>query len=106
LRQQDGFGRRGASDNPGRRGGKNSLLTEAADEPIDLFDGINAAIDELAREGNGDVLVFLSGEAEIRDAEDAIRAKVSTSSTSGGSTEVLPLYGRLSAADQHKVFRP
>src|SRR5690606_17709333 len=60
----------------------------------------NAAIDELGREGSGDILVFLSGEAEIRDAEDAIRAK------NRPGTEVLPLYGRLSAADQHKVFRP
>ena len=104
LRQQAGFGGRGASDAGARRGGKNSLLTDAGAgegaEPIDLFDGINAAIDELAREGNGDVLVFLSGEAEIRDAEDAIRAK------DRPGAEVLPLYGRLSAADQHKVFRP
>src|SRR5690554_5540939 len=69
-------------------------------EEIDLFDGINAAIDELGREGNGDILVFLSGEAEIRDAEDAIRAK------GRPGTEVLPLYGRLSTADQHRVFRP
>jgi ATP-dependent helicase HrpA len=69
-------------------------------EPTDLFDGINAAIDELSREGRGDILVFLSGEAEIRDAEEAIRARISA------STEVLPLYGRLSAADQHKVFQP
>ncbi|MHA6670320.1 ATP-dependent RNA helicase HrpA [Homoserinimonas sp. A447] len=108
-RQQDGFGGHGAADARGRRGGKNNLLKDAAAadgaESIDLFDGINAALDELAREDNGDVLVFLSGEAEIRDAEDAIRARVSTSSTSGVSTEVLPLYGRLSAADQHKVFR-
>ncbi|HEY9498493.1 MAG TPA: ATP-dependent RNA helicase HrpA, partial [Terrimesophilobacter sp.] len=72
----------------------------AGEEPIDLFDAINAAIDELARESDGDVLVFLSGEAEIRDAEDAIRAK------DRPATEVLPLYGRLSTADQHKVFRP
>ena len=77
----------------------------------DYLQGINDALDELARESDGDVLVFLSGENEIRDAEDAIRGRVSTGSTSkGGSTsvwgatEVLPLYGRLSAADQHKVF--
>src|SRR5690554_5880074 len=74
-------------------------------EETDLFDAINSAIDELGRESNGDILVFLSGEAEIRDAEDAIRARISTSSMSE-ATEVLPLYGRLSAADQHKVFRP
>ena len=66
---------------------------------------INAALDELAREGNGDVLVFLSGESEIRDTEDAIRARISTGSISA-DTEVLPLYGRLSSADQHKVFQP
>lgn len=65
---------------------------------IDLFDGINAAIDELAREAPGDVLVFLSGENEIRDAEDAIGSR------NLPRTEVLPLYGRLSAADQHRVF--
>ncbi|MEX1078441.1 MAG: ATP-dependent RNA helicase HrpA [Homoserinimonas sp.] len=102
LRQQDGFGGHGAADATTRRGGKSSLLTDAGagTEPVDLFDGINAAIDELGREGSGDILVFLSGEAEIRDAEDAVRAK------GRPHTEVLPLYGRLSAADQHKVFRP
>lgn len=69
-----------------------------ADDGINLFDGINAAIDELAREAPGDVLVFLSGENEIRDAEDAIGARKLS------RTEVLPLYGRLSSADQHRVF--
>ncbi|MDQ1550435.1 MAG: ATP-dependent helicase HrpA [Microbacteriaceae bacterium] len=69
-------------------------------EDRDPIDGINAAIDELAREGTGDVLVFLSGEAEIRDAEEAIRGR------NLPFTEVLPLYGRLSSADQHRVFQP
>ncbi|ARC56108.1 hypothetical protein AS850_03340 [Frondihabitans sp. 762G35] len=64
----------------------------------DVLQGINDALDELAREGNGDVLVFLSGENEIRDAEEAIRGR------NLPFTEVLPLYGRLSAADQHRVF--
>jgi ATP-dependent helicase HrpA len=64
----------------------------------DYLQGINDALDELAREGDGDVLVFLSGETEIRDAEDAIRGR------NLPGTEVLPLYGRLSAADQHRVF--
>jgi len=67
-------------------------------EDTDPLDGINLALDELAREAPGDVLVFLSGEAEIRDAEEAIRGR------NLPNTEVLPLYGRLSAADQHKVF--
>jgi ATP-dependent helicase HrpA len=64
----------------------------------DPLDGINAALDELAREGDGDVLVFLSGENEIRDAEEAIRGR------NLPHTEVLPLYGRLSSAEQHRVF--
>ena len=72
--------------------------THASPEGTDLFDGVNAALDELARESDGDVLVFLSGENEIRDAEEAIKAR------NLPSTEVLPLYGRLSAADQHRVF--
>ncbi|CAN5154104.1 ATP-dependent RNA helicase HrpA [soil metagenome] len=64
----------------------------------DYLQGITDALAELAREAAGDVLVFLTGENEIRDAEDAVRA------ASGPDTEVLPLYGRLSAADQHRVF--
>ncbi|MBX3098515.1 MAG: ATP-dependent RNA helicase HrpA [Salinibacterium sp.] len=66
----------------------------------DYLQGISDALDELAREGDGDVLVFLSGENEIRDAEDAIRGR------NLPHTEVLPLYGRLSSADQHRVFQP
>ncbi|MEO7005807.1 MAG: ATP-dependent RNA helicase HrpA, partial [Terrimesophilobacter sp.] len=83
----------------------------AADEdetepaPIDPLDAINSALDELGRESDGDVLVFLSGESEIRDTEDAIKARISKGSISQ-NTEVLPLYGRLSSADQHRVFRP
>ncbi|MBW8873225.1 MAG: ATP-dependent helicase, partial [Leifsonia sp.] len=64
----------------------------------DYLDGIVDALGELGREAPGDVLVFLSGENEIRDAEDAIRGRF------GAETEVVPLYGRLSAADQHRVF--
>jgi ATP-dependent helicase HrpA len=66
----------------------------------DYLDGITDALDELAREASGDVLVFLSGETEIRDAEDAIRGRLGPET----GTEVLPLYGRLSSADQHRVF--
>ncbi|MDQ1580784.1 MAG: ATP-dependent helicase HrpA [Microbacteriaceae bacterium] len=71
----------------------------------DYLQGINAALDELGRESNGDVLVFLSGENEIRDAADAIRGRLQSGS-SAGVTEVLPLYGRLSSAEQHRVFQP
>ena len=62
----------------------------------DLLDGIAAAVDELPREG--DILVFLPGERDIRDATDFLTGKKYP------RTEILPLYGRLSAADQHKVF--
>ncbi len=62
----------------------------------DLADGVADALAELAP--GDDVLVFLSGEAEIRDVTDALRGRLSD------ATEILPLYGRLSAADQHRVF--
>ena len=65
----------------------------------DYLEGITAALDELAQESSGDVLVFLSGENEIRDAEEAIKGRQLP------GTEVLPLYGRLSSADQHRVFQ-
>jgi ATP-dependent helicase HrpA len=57
------------------------------------------AVDELCREGDGDVLVFLPGEREIRDTAEVLRR-----GSFGG--EILPLYSRLSAADQDRVFRP
>lgn len=72
----------------------------AASDDRDYLQGITDALDELEREAPGDVLVFLSGENEIRDAEEAIRGRQKP------NTEVLPLYGRLSTADQHKVFQP
>ena len=70
-------------------------------EKDDDVDGITAALRELDREPAGDVLVFLPGEAEIRDAMDAVRGSYANAAA---PTEVLPLYGRLSAADQHRVF--
>ena len=63
----------------------------------DQVEGIVDAVRELMREGPGDVLVFLSGEREIRDTAEALR---------GVDAEVLPLYARLSTADQHRVFAP
>jgi ATP-dependent helicase HrpA len=64
----------------------------------DQTQAIVDAVDELRRDGPGDVLVFLSGEREIRDTAEALRGHVPA------DTEILPLYARLSAADQHKVF--
>lgn len=80
----------------------------AAAEDRDVQQGILDSLDELERESSGDVLVFLSGESEIRDAEQAVRAHYTTGpgARRGGETEVLPLYGRLSSADQHRVFEP
>jgi ATP-dependent helicase HrpA len=79
----------------------------AAAEDKDVQRGILEALDELERESSGDVLVFLSGESEIRDAEAAVRAHYNGARAGRtGETEVLPLYGRLSSADQHRVFEP
>ncbi|CAD6002879.1 ATP-dependent RNA helicase HrpA [Agreia sp. COWG] len=70
----------------------------------DVFEAIGEAVDELGRESDGDVLVFLSGENEIRDAEESLKGKFANRSSAGGVTEILPLYGRLSSAEQHRVF--
>ncbi|MGC0370290.1 ATP-dependent RNA helicase HrpA [Microbacterium sp. SLBN-111] len=70
------------------------------DDP-DEVGAVVAALRELDREPAGDVLVFFPGEAEIRDAADAIRGAYQKDAA---PTEVLPLYGRLSAAEQHRVF--
>jgi ATP-dependent helicase HrpA len=71
------------------------------DEPRDQAQAICDAVAELRREGPGDVLVFLSGEREIRDAADALGDQAGLA-----DMEVLPLYARLSAAEQHRVFQP
>jgi ATP-dependent helicase HrpA len=67
-------------------------------EDADQSQAISDAVNELSREGPGDILVFLSGEREIRDTADVL--------TGRERLEVLPLYSRLSAAEQHKVFSP
>jgi ATP-dependent RNA helicase HrpA len=71
------------------------------DPPDDDRDQVQAvldALDELSGEGPGDVLVFLSGEREIHDTADALRR------LDLRGTEVLPLYARLSSAEQHRIF--
>jgi ATP-dependent helicase HrpA len=69
-------------------------------EPVqrDQTEAIVDAVRELSAEGPGDVLVFLPGEREIRDTADAFEALKSD------RLEIVPLYSRLSAADQHRVF--
>ncbi|MGO4955690.1 ATP-dependent RNA helicase HrpA [Luteococcus sp. Sow4_B9] len=77
-------------------------LTDDGVDPDDgdQNDGICKAVKELSREGLGDILVFLSGEREIRDAAEAIKGLKLP------DTEVLPLFARLSAEEQHRVFTP
>ena len=73
------------------------------DDPGDRRDQVRAVVDavnELEREGPGDLLVFLSGEREIHDTADALRR------SDLRNTEVLPLYARLSSAEQHRIFQP
>ncbi|TAK43608.1 MAG: ATP-dependent RNA helicase HrpA [Betaproteobacteria bacterium] len=62
------------------------------------------AVQELCREGAGDVLVFLPGEREIRDAAEVLRRLAPA--RPGEAREILPLYARLSSAEQDRVFRP
>ncbi|NEC67514.1 ATP-dependent RNA helicase HrpA [Streptomyces sp. SID9727] len=76
------------------------LLEEDGDDADrDQITAICEAVDELQGEGPGDVLVFLSGEREIRDTADALGKR------NLRNTEVLPLYARLSHAEQHRVFQ-
>ncbi|GIG20842.1 ATP-dependent helicase [Cellulomonas chitinilytica] len=80
---------------------------QKATEDRDLMTALTEAVDELAAEGPGDILVFLSGEREIRDAEDALRTSLGARVTDPRhpqAVELLPLYSRLSAAEQHRVF--
>jgi ATP-dependent helicase HrpA len=66
---------------------------------LDQVQGVCAAVDELCALGPGDILVFLSGEREIRDTADALGRRLPP------GAEVLPLYARLSAAEQQRVFQ-
>ncbi|HEX7740208.1 MAG TPA: ATP-dependent RNA helicase HrpA, partial [Marmoricola sp.] len=83
------------------------LMEEAYDdedgEPVvrDQTEAIEAAVAELMRDTPGDVLVFLPGEREIRDAADALKRR---SEDCRNGFEIVPLYSRLSAAEQHRVF--
>jgi len=72
---------------------------ESEDDDYDLNEAISDAAEELAREGEGDVLVFLPGEREIREAAETLRKHHPP------HTEILPLFGRLSAEEQERIFK-
>jgi len=82
------------------------VQTEEAedDDERDLYDAIVDACDELNRIGQGDILVFLPGEREIRDAAEALRKH--SFARGGTQTEILPLFARLSAEEQSRIFKP
>ena len=83
-------------------------------EDIDVETAICHAVDELSAEGDGDILVFLPGERDIRDTEAALldhlkgrgRRAGDDKGAHPGNIEILPLYARLTAAEQHRVFEP
>ena len=92
---------------------KNTGLTAVTKAPVvpttsaargkqqrDLMDAIVDSVDELALIGPGDILIFLPGEREIRDAAEALRKHHPP------QVEILPLFARLSAQDQERVFKP
>ena len=71
----------------------------------DPLDGLIEAVDELWRFGSGDILCFFSGEREIRDAAEALDKHLNRDRR-GARVDILPLFGRLSNAEQHRVFNP
>ncbi|WP_377701511.1 ATP-dependent RNA helicase HrpA [Pseudoduganella sp. UC29_71] len=81
--------------NPSPQQGK----AAAAREKRDLMDAVIDGVDEVCRIGSGDVLVFLPGEREIRDAAEALRKHHPP------HVEILPLFARLSVEEQERVFR-
>ncbi len=87
----------GGAPSPGRPGGRQSF---------DLNDAIADAVDELWRGPPGDILVFLPGEREIREAADHLHRHLAQQHRGGPPAEILPLFARLSQAEQDRVFMP
>jgi ATP-dependent helicase HrpA len=77
---------------------KGAPARDNARDKRDLMDAVVDGVDELCRIGSGDVLVFLPGEREIRDAAEALRKHHPP------HVEILPLFARLSAEEQERVF--
>ncbi len=87
-----------ATDKPPVRAGVRVAESKNRNTRRDLYDGICDAVGELQREGPGDVLVFLPGEREIREAAEALRKNHPP------GAEILPLFARQTAAEQTRVF--
>ncbi|MBL0886126.1 DUF3418 domain-containing protein [Myceligenerans indicum] len=106
-------GRKASAGSASPRGGERGTRSRSAgrggrEEEKDLVTGIIEACDELMREGTGDILVFLSGEREIHDTADGLAGHLRDRATDPRHpqyTEILPLYARLSSAEQHRVFQ-
>ena len=105
-----GDGARHGGDGARRRGNPGGGATDrGGGDEVDQASAITRAVDELLAEGGrgvGDILVFLSGEREITDTAEHLRAHLASRGGPVADTDVLPLYGRLSMADQHRVFAP
>ncbi|WAW09378.1 ATP-dependent RNA helicase HrpA [Oxalobacter vibrioformis] len=87
------------SDESGKNGQKTASRAETAREQRNLIEAIAEAVDEVVRIGSGDILIFLPGEREIRDTADVLRRRHPP------HVEILPLFARLSAQEQEKIFR-
>ena len=101
----------GVEPEPASSQTNSAAASASTDEPRDQVTGILDAVDELMALGPGDILVFLAGERDIRDTEaaliDHLGPRYATNESSArlpGSVEIIPLYSRLSAAAQHRVF--
>lgn len=101
----------GVESEPDSSQTNSAAASASTDEPRDQVTGILDAVDELMAIGPGDILVFLAGERDIRDTEAALidhlgprYAANESSARLPGSVEIIPLYSRLSAAAQHRVF--
>ena len=95
-----------ATSSPAPQGGAPSLGRPGGRQSYDANDAIADAVDELWRGAAGDILVFLPGEREIREAADHLHKHLAQQHRGGPPAEILPLFARLSQAEQDRVFTP
>jgi ATP-dependent helicase HrpA len=94
-----------ATASPSPQAGAPAPSRSGSRQAVELEDAIAEAVDELWRGGGpGDILVFLPGEREIRDAADHLRKHLASTARGGPVPEILPLFARLSQAEQDRVF--